>query len=558
MKRLILASAILMLIAISPLAAFACTNILVTKTASADGSTMISYSADSHVLYGELYHWAAGTWPESAMIDIYEWDTGKYLGKIKQVPKTYNVVGNMNEHQLAIAETTFGGLKGLEHAEGAIMDYGSLIYITLQRAKNAREAIKIMSDLVTEYGYYSSGESFSISDPNEVWILEMIGKGNKEKGAVWVALRVPEGYICGHANQARIQTFTLANGKNSITSKQMDKIFSPAIEVVYAHDAITFARNNGYFEGKDSDFSFSDVYDPVDFGGARACDARVWSVFLKLDPSMKQYLDYAMGHNLKNRMPLWIKPNRKVSLADVMEFMRDTYQGTPLDMTKDPGAGPYAVPYRWRPLTYKVDDVQYTNERAIATQQTGFVFVSQSRSWLPDPIGGILWFGVDDAGTTVFVPMYCSITSVPEPFAKGNGAMMEWSDNSAFWIFNLVANYCYTRYNYMIEDIRLVQRELEGRFIAFAPAIDKAAQELYSANKALAIEFLTEYSVKQGNYTFERWKKLFQDLFMKYMDGNLKTPDPGQQNPKVRFPGYSDEYYRRIATEAGDRLKVVR
>lgn len=538
-------------------AAYACTNILITKAASTDGSTMISYSADSHVLYGELYHWSAGKWPEGTMLDIYEWDTGKYLGKIKQAPQTYNVVGNMNEHQLAIGETTFGGLEQLGKQDGAIMDYGSLIYVALQRAKNAREAIKIMTDLVAEYGYYSSGESFSIADPNEVWIFEMIGKGNHEKGAVWVAMRIPDGYVSGHANHARIMTFPLANGKTSITSKQMDKIMNPAVEVVYSHDAISFARGLGLFDKKDNEFSFSDIYDPLDFGGARFCEARVWSVFRKLDPQMDKHLDYAMGHNLKNRMPLWIKPNRKVSLADVMEFMRDTYAGTPLDMSKDMGAGPYAKPYRWRPLTYKVDGVQYCNERAIATQQTGFLFVSQSRSWLPDVIGGIIWFGLDDAGTSVFVPMYSSITAVPEPFARGNGAMMQWSENSAFWIFNQVSNFAYTRYNVMIEDIRQVQKELENKFIAYTPAIDKAAQELMTADKALAVQFLTEYSVKQGNYTYERWKKLYQELFMRYMDGNIKFADPGQQNPKVKFPGYSEEWYRRIATETGTHLKVV-
>lgn len=538
--------------------AYACTNILITKAASVDGSTMISYSADSHVLYGELYHWDARTWPEGTMMDVYEWDTGKYLGKIKQARQTYNVVGNMNEHQLAIGETTYGGLNELGKQDVAIVDYGSLIYVTLQRAKNAREAIKIMSDLVDEYGYYSSGESFSISDPNEVWILEMIGKGQKEKGAVWVAMRIPDGYISGHANHARIQTFPLANGKNSISSKQLDKIMNPGIEVVYAHDVISFARSNGWFDKKDNEFSFSDIYNPVDFGGARFCEARVWSVFRKLNPDMDKHLDYAMGRNLKNRMPLWIKPNRKVSVADMMGFMRDTYAGTPLDMSKDIGAGPYAKPYRWRPLTFKVDDVQYCNERAIATQQTGFVFVTQSRSWLPDPIGGIHWFGLDDAGSTVFVPMYCSITEVPETFARGNGAMMVWSDNSAFWIFNQVSNYAYTRYNVIIEDIREIQKELEGKFIAYTPAIDKAALELYAVDKNLAVQFLTEYSAKQGEYTFERWKKLYQDLFMKYMDGNIKHADPGQQNPTVKFPGYGENWNRRIANETGDHLKVVK
>jgi len=535
----------------------ACTNFLITKGASADGSTMISYSADSHVLYGELYHWKAATWPEGSMLDIYEWDTGKYLGQIKQASQTYNVVGNINEHQVAIAETTYGGRSELESQVGAIMDYGSLIYVALQRAKTAREAIKIMAELVDEYGYYSSGESFSVSDPTEVWIFEMIGKGEGEKGAVWVALRIPDGYISGHANQARITTFPLANKKTSITSKQFDKIYDPAVEVIYSHDVISFARAKGFFDGKDQDFSFSDIYAPVEFGGARFCEARVWTVFRKVHSDMDQYLDYAMGHNLKNRMPLWIKPNRKVSVQDMMEFMRDAYEGTALDMTKDMGAGAHGKPYRWRPLTWKVDDVAFCNERAVATQQSGFVFVTQSRSWLPNPIGGIIWFGVDDAKSTVFTPMYCSITETPKAFAEGNGAMMEWSDDAAFWIFNKVAHLAYMRYDSVSVDIKKVQKELENKFIVYTPAIDKAAEELYVADKNLAVQFLTEYSVKQGDYAFERWKLLYQELFMKYLDGNIKYSDPPNKNPKVKFPGYGEDWYRRIANETGDHLKVV-
>jgi dipeptidase len=534
----------------------ACTNFLITKGASVDGSTMISYSADAHVLYGELYHWKGQKWPEESMLDIYEWDTGEFLGQIKQVRQTYTVVGNINEHQLAIAETTFGGLTELETQSGAIMDYGSLIYVTLQRAKNAREAVKIMAELVEEYGYYSSGESFSISDPEEVWIMELIGKGEGEKGAVWVAKRIPDGYISGHANQARIRTFPLANRRTSITSKQFDRLFNPQVEVVYAHDVISFARSKGFFTGKDADFSFSDIYAPVEFGGARFCEARVWTMFRQVHDDMDQYLDYAMGHNLSNRMPLWIKPNRKISLEDMMAFMRDAYEGTPLDMTKDMGAGPYKKPYRWRPLTWKVDDVMYCHERAVATQQSGFVFVAQSRSWLPNPIGGILWFGVDDAKSTVFVPMYCSVTEVPLAFAEGNGAMMEWSETAAFWIFNQVAHLAYMRYDSTIVDIQKVQKELESKFIAYTPAIDIAAHELYKVDPALAVNFLTEYSVKQGNYTFNRWKELYQFLFMKYLDGNIKYPDPPNQNPRVIWPGYGEEWNRRVVKETGDHFKV--
>jgi dipeptidase len=534
----------------------ACSNFLITKAASADGSTMISYSADSHELYGELYHWKAATWPEGTMLDIYEWDTGKFLGQIKQAVKTYNVVGNINEHQLAIGETTFGGREELGSQPGAIIDYGSLMYIALQRAKNAREAILVMTMLVEEYGYYSSGESFSIADPNEVWILEMIGKGKGEKGAVWVAKRIPDGYISGHANHARIRTFTLANKKNSITSKQFGRIYEPDVEVIYAYDVINFARAKGWFDGKDKDFSFSDIYAPVDFGGARFCEARVWSVFRKVHDDMDQYLDYAMGHNLENRMPLWIKPNRKITLEDMMDFMRDTYEGTPLDMAKDIGAGPHAKPYRWRPLTWVVDGVRYCNERAVATQQTGFVFVSQSRSWLPDPIGGILWFGVDDAKSNVFVPLYCSMTKAPVNFAEGNGGMMEWSDDAAFWIFNQVAHLAYLRYDSIIVDIQKVQQELEKKFMAYTPAIDAAANELFLTNHELAVSFLTEYSLKQSRYTFERWNELYRFLFMKYLDGNVKYPGAPNQNPKVTWPGYGEEWYQRIVKDTDDHFKV--
>lgn len=555
-QRLSLVLAVFTLLVFRPQIINACSNFLITKGASVDGSTMISYSADSHDLYGELYHWKPSTWPEGAMLDVYEWDTGKYLGQIKQAAQTFNVVGNINEFQVAIGETTFGGRRELYKQPDAIIDYGSLMYIALQRAKNAREAIKIMAQLVEEYGYYSSGESFSIADPNEVWIMEMIGKGEGEKGAVWVAKRIPDGYISGHANQARIRTFPLANRRTSITSKQFDRIFEPALEVVYAHDVISFAKSKGWFDGKDKDFSFSDIYDPVDFGGARFCEARVWTIFRQVHDDMDQYLDYAMGHNLENRMPLWIKPNRKISLADMMAFMRDAYEGTPLDMTKDIGAGPHGKPYRWRPLTWEVDGVMYCNERAVATQQTGFLFVSQSRSWLPDPIGGILWFGVDDAKSTVFVPLYCSITESPENFAEGNGAMLEWSDDAAFWIFNQVAHLAYLRYDSIIHDIQKVQHELESKFIAYTPAIDIAAKELYDADKDLAVQFLTEYSLKQSRHTFNRWQELYRFLFMKYLDGNVKYPDPPNKNPKITWPGYGEEWYRRIIEDTGDHFRV--
>lgn len=539
----------------------ACTNFLVTKGASIDGSTFISYAADSHVLYGELYHWPGATYEKGSMLDVYEWDTGKFLGQIKQAEETYNVVGNMNEFQVAIGETTYGGRSELGSQENAIVDYGNLMYFALQRSKSAREAIKVMSELVAEYGYYSVGESFSISDPDEVWILEMIGKGEGNKGAVWVALRVPDGYVCAHANQARITTFPLANGKKSITFNDIDKIFEPEVECVYAADVITFAREKGYFEGKDEEFSFSDTYAPVSFGGARFCEVRVWSFFRSVKEGMDKYTDYASGHNLKNRMPLWIKPDRKIAVEDVMDYMRDHLEGTPLDMTKDMGAGAFDNPYRWRPLTWQVDGEVYCNERAAATQQTGFIFVTQSRSWLPDEIGGIFWFGVDDAASTVFVPMYSSITKVPEAYARGNGSMMEFTFDAAFWVFNLVSNFAYTRYNLIHPEIRAEQTKLEWKFLEETKEMDKKALALHENSNKDAVALLTEYSVNTGNKTVKHWFGFYTYLFTKYMDGNVKTktdvPDGYIYHvPELQQPGYSEEWYKKIVEETGDHFKM--
>lgn len=521
----------------------ACTNLLVTKGATTDGSTFISYNADSHTLYGELYYWAAATHPKGSMLDVYEWDTNEFLGKIKQVSQTYKVVGNMNEYQVAIGETTYGGREELQKQPGAIVDYGSLIYIALQRSKTARQAIKVMTDLVAEYGYASEGESFSVSDPNEVWIFEMIGKGAGEKGAVWVARRIPEGYISAHANHARITTFPLNDPENCM----------------YAPDVITFAKKKGYYKGADADFSFSDTYAPVDFSAARYSEARVWSMFNRLNhEAMAPYLDYAMGKNLKNRMPLWIKPTQKVSVHDVMEIMRDHYENTPMDMTKDMGAGPYDLPYRWRPLSWKVDGVEYLNERAVSTQQTGFSFVAQSRGWLPNTLGGIIWFGVDDTYSTVYTPMYSNISSAPENLKAGNGAMMTFSETSMFWIFNQVANFAYTRYRDIIPEVRARQAQLESKYIALVAENDTKYLQLAKQNPKAAVQALTLFSHAQSKNTFTTWKTLYQDLFMKYMDGNIKTVIPGKRDPKVSQPGYGDAWYRKIVTETGDRLKVLK
>ena len=544
----------------------ACTNFLFTKGATKDGSTMVTYSADSHVLYGELYHWPAQDWPAGSMLDVYEWDTGKFMGKIPQVAHTYNVVGNMNEHQLAIAETTFGGRKELESQTGAIIDYGSAIYITLQRAKNAREAIVVMTDLIEKYGWASSGESISIIDPNEVWIIEIIGKGEGEKGAVWVARMVPDGYVSAHANQARITTFPL-EGKTSISSSKMNKIYDPNITTVYSKDVISFAKEKGFYpqDGKNKDFSFSDTYAPVDFSGARACEIRVWAFFNAVNPDMAQYWDYATGRNIQrdskgyatNRMPLWIKPSEKVDVLQVMDFMRDHLEGTELDMSKDMGAGPYECPYRWRPMSFKVDGKEYVHERATATQQTGFTFVAQCRNWLPDEIGGILWFGVDDAASSVYFPMYSASTEVPFAFAVGNGSMMEFTNKAAFWVFNQVTNFAYTRYNLIHPEIRAKQVALEKQYVDFVQMIDAGAKEMLAQDKESAIKFITDFSCRTGNHLVDTWRDFYGYLFCKFMDGNVKTAIPGEKNPKVEQPALPEWYLRMIIEQTGKKLEVV-
>ena len=531
---------------LSGVEAIACTGLLVGKKASTDGSVMISYAADSHSLYGEMYRWPAATWPKGAMLEVKEWDTGKPLGKIAQVEKTYSVVGNMNEHQVAITESTFGGRHELVDTTG-IMDYGSLIYIALQRSKSAREAIKVMTDLVKEYGYYSSGETFSIADKNEAWVMEMIGKGPGNKGAVWVAIRIPDDCISAHANQYRIQQIPFDDKENCM----------------YSPDVVSFAREKGYFKGKDADFSFAKAYCPYDFSALRGCEARVWSFFRKYDTTMDRYTDFIKGDPSKEPMPLYVKPNRKLSVQDVQNGMRDHYEGTDLDMTKDAGAGSYKVPYRWRPMTFEVDGQEYTNERAIATQQTGFVIVPQMRNWLPDAIGGILWFAVDDADMAVFTPVYASVTDVPECYRVGNGDLLNFSWTSAFWIHNWVANMAYHKYSFMIQDIRKVQQELENGYQETVPAIDKAAQELYAKDPAEAVKFLTWYSTTNSDSATARWKQLGEYLLVKYIDGNVKKEVNGQfkRNPYGQpaspdFPGYDEDYYRSIVKSAGDRLKV--
>jgi dipeptidase len=491
------------------------------------------------------------------------------MGKIKQVAHTYSVIGNMNEHQLAIGETTYGGIEGSVDTSG-IIDYGSLIYITLQRAKNAREAIKVMSDLVSEYGYASSGESFSIADPNEAWIFEIIGKGPGSKGAIWVARMIPDGYISAHANQARIQSFPLATGKKNsiaITSKDLKRIFDPIVECVYAYDVIEVARTKKLFSGKDQEFSFSDTYNPITFSGARFCEMRVWSFFRSVNDEMDQYLNFVSGHDLSRRMPLWVKPDRKISNYDMMNFMRDHLEGTAFDMRKDIGAGSFGLPYRWRPLEWKVtgdaNAPEYCNERATSTQQTGFVFVAECRNWLPDPIGGIFWFGVDDAATTVFNPIYCGITDVPECFKVGNGDMLTYSPSSAFWLFNRAANFCYLRYDLMSNDALKVQKQLESRYLSETVTIDEAALNLYNKDEKQARDYLTNYSLRTAQNTFDQWKLLSEYLLVKYIDGNIKKEKDGKfERSSTAYPlmplqpGYSDAWKKSVIQDTGNKLLV--
>ena len=564
MKRLIGTFAALVMLLAAVVESDACSNLIITKGATKDSSVMVTYSADSHVLYGELYFTPAGVFPKGSKLKVFEWDGGHFLGEIAQVPKTYSTMGNMNEHQLIITETTFGGREELVDTTG-IIDYGSLIYITLQRAKTAREAIQVMTSLVAEYGYCSSGESFSIADKNEAWILEMIGKGtrlnakgeNGNKGAVWVAIRIPDGYISAHANQSRI-----------------DKIpFSDTENCLYAKDVVSFAREAGLYEGTDEDFSFCDTYAPADFSALRACEARVWAAFNILgggmigDKPAMDYFDFASGANPANKMPLYIKPAHKLTVKEVADVMRDHYENTPLDMRKDIGAGGFELPYRWRPSSFEVDSVRYTNERAIATQQTGFWLLGQARNWLPDEIGGILWFGVDDAATSCLTPIYSSGLKAPNCFAVGNGNMLEYSPTSAFWLFNRVAQFAYLRYNLLAPEVQKAAAEHELGAMKIIPTVDAEALRIYNTKPAEVKKYLTEWSNKFADRMFKKWTELDQYLLVKYIDGNVKRQNPdgsfqdngaGKNIPANPIqPGYSDHWKRKVAEDAGERLRVL-
>ena len=536
----------------------ACTNVIVTPGASADGSSMVSYAADSHGLFGELYFRPAARFRAGTALAIREWDTGRPLGSIDQVARTWQTVGNINERQLIIGETTWGGRE--EQADPAgIMDYGSLIYITLQRASTAREAIQTIVDLAGRYGYPSEGETFSIADPKEAWVMDLVGKGAGQKGIVWVARRIPDGYICAHANQARITRFPLDDPENCL----------------YAPDVISFAREQGWYEGEDKDFSFRDVYNPLDFGGARACDARAWSAFNILGKGTFTYeedgrevsrpaadwLDYVMGYDLQGEMPLWIKPAAKVGVADVAYVMRDHYEGTPMDMTQDIGAGGNGLPYRWRPMSFEWEGKRYTNERAIATQQTGFWFVAQARAWLPDEVGALIWFGCDDAATSYLTPVYASTKAVPECLREGNGDMLHYSPTSQFWMCNRVANACYKMYDRMAPVARAAAEGFErDQLERGIPEMDAKLSKLVERGRIRkARKLMTKYTVETAQAQFAAWTKLEELLLVKFIDGNIKAQaadgsflhtehGPGFPD-KLEYGGYNDIWKAAVARD---------
>lgn len=544
MKKRISFALLLCLLAVAY--APACTNLIVGKKASADGSTIVSYSADSYGLFGELYHYPAGVHASGTMLKVYEWDTGKFLGEIEQAPRTYNVAGNMNEHQLTIAETTFGGRPELADSTG-ILDYGSLIYIALQRSRTAREAIDVMTSLVQRYGYYSGGESFTLADPNEIWIMEMIGKGPGVKGAVWVAVRVPDDCIAAHANQARIHKFDMNDPANCL----------------YSPDVISFAREKGYFDGANKDFSFAKAYAPLDFGARRFCEARVWSFFNRYTDQGEAFLPYIQGDS-DEPMPLFIRPSRKLSVQDVKAMMRDHYEGTPLDISNDFGAGVHKMPYRLSPLTFKVDGKEYFNERPISTQQSGWVFVAQMRADKPNAIGGVLWFGLDDANMTVFTPIYGCITRAPECYTRVDGAdYITFSWNSSFWIYNWVANMIYPRYDVMIGDMRAVQQGLEAGYESRQAEVEAEAARLLEKDPAAAVEYLTKYCEESAWKAHNAWKDLGMFLIVKYNDGVEKRVKDGRfernsigQPATVKRPGYSPEFLQEYVRQTGDRYRV--
>ena len=527
----------------------ACSNFIVGKKASVDGSVMCSYSADDYGMFQNLCHYPAAKHAKGEMRKIFDWDSNKYYGEIPEAAETYNVIGNINEWQVTIGETTYGGREEMVDSTG-IMDYGSLIYVALQRSKTAREAIKVMTTLANTYGYNSGGETFTICDPNEAWIMEMMGKGAGSKGAVWVALRIPDDAICAHANQSRIGKFNMKDKKN----------------VMYAKDVVSFARSKGWFKGKDADFSWKMAYAKPDFSGRRFCDARAWAM-LNHFYDMSPYLDWALGKNPDAQdMPLWVVPNKKVSVKDVENVMRDHYEGTPLSVAdgSDIGGGIWEMPYRPTPLMYKVDGKQYFNERPVSTQQSGFVFVSQMRSWLPREIGGVFWFANDDANMAAFTPVYCSMTERPECYNTPGVDAVHFSKKNAYWVCNMTSNMVYPRYSLMFPTLKEVRDSLDNSYFAAQAGVEKKAQELYAQNPQAAVKYLNGYSVEKAQQMLARWNQLFEFMVVKYNDMIIKPTDKNGTFKKTPYglgatpvrPGYPEKFAKQLVKQSGDKFLV--
>ena len=543
LRKLLLLSAFLGLVDM----ANACTNFIVGKKASVDGSVICTYNADDYGLFINLCHYPAGTHPKGTMRKIFNWDTNKYQGVIPEAPQTYNVIGNINEFQVSIAETTYGGREEMEDSTG-ILDYGSLIYLALQRSKTAREAIQVMTTLAQTYGYNSGGETFTICDPNEAWIMEMMGKGPGSKGVVWVALRVPDDAICAHANQSRITKFNMNDKAN----------------VLYSKDVVSFARSKGWFTGKDKDFSWRDTYAKRTFGGRRFCDARVWSFFNHFANDFDKYLPWALGKDKDAEdMPLWIVPIKKVSVQDVMVCMRDHYETTPLALdSSSVGGGVWEMPYRPTPLRFKVDGKNYFNERPVSTQQTAFSYVAQLRSWLPREVGGVLWFGNDDGNMVAYTPIYCGNTTQPECYNTPGADAVTFSDKNAFWVCNWVSNMVYPRYNQMFPTLKEVRDSLENSYFANQLAIEKQAVALYNTDKAKAISLLNQYSNDKAQQMLHHWKDLAVRLIVKFNDMTVKPEKNGVfvRTPEgigaaVKRPGFSNAFARKLIKETGDKYE---
>lgn len=519
----------------------ACTNLIVGKKASVDGSVLVSYNADDYGMFGHLCHYPAGTHKKGEMRKIFDWDTGEYHGEILEAPVTYNVIGNINEFQLSIGETTYGGREEMVDTTG-ILDYGSLIYVTLQRAKTAREAISVMTSLVEKYGYCSEGETFSICDPNEAWIMEMMGTGPGSKGVVWVAMRIPDNAICAHANQSRIGKFDMKDKKN----------------VLYSKNVISYARKMGWFTGKDVDFSWKNTYARPDFSGRRFCDARVWSFFNHYQKGFDRYLPWALGKDPNAEdMPLWIIPDRKLSVHDVEMGMRDHYEGTALALdTTNVGGGIYQMPYRPTPLQFKVDGKTYFNERPISTQQTAFSFVSQLRSWMPREIGGVIWFGNDDANMVAYTPVYCGNTVQPECYNTPGADAVTFSDKNAFWVCNWVSNMVYPRYSQIFPELQTLRDSLEASYFAQQADFEKKAMNLYATDKQAALRMLNDYSVEKAQQMLAEWKNLAIRIIVKYNDMGVKQEKNGKIIQKTMRPGYPESFARKLVKETGDWYAV--